>query len=407
MANRNLYDDIYGIGAQTSAIGTAVACSKGIPLLGHPDFNPGVNVVKQRKATGLPYWRGDAGYEFQNTTEVPNTSFEFDGSATNMSLILWSFFQGGAFQDAGANNIKYFVPYSDSACDVWLTLVRKLAASGTGASHRLVGMVAKSITLSCSESAPVLKVSVEFVGYNLETNHNIASDTLTFDATVPYLWQNATITLDGNAVNIPGFSLTMTNNAVVKLYDNANASKVLMGNFEANGTFQMPYSDANEGANNQINDFIAGTTKRMNIRWGSNEIAKDASDFSILMNIRSSAAPFGGDDEIVADVAFDCVSDASTSSVKAANSSVQLNGTAAVAGTNTTFADSLDVGDLLYVINSTSAGDESVRCLVAIASNTAATVYPDYAASVASLKYKGTSTPLTISIRDGVSVAGM
>ena len=406
---RNVWMDIFGVGFSTSSISTVANASFGIPLLNHPHFDPGTQTINQRKAIGVSYRRGDAGYEFQQAASIPTTSYEYDVSVTNMSHILWAFFQSSAFQGSGAPYVKYFVPYESPTADVWLTLVRKLAASGTGASHQIVGALPKTITFSCEEGQP-LKTTVDFQGYSFVDTRDIASDTLTFSASAPLLWQDATISLAGSAINSPGFSMTLNNNLITRFYDNSTAARHLLGDFTLEGTIRVPYSDASRGTNVELDAFIAGTASRLVISWGAsvtNGIATATGDFSIVAHIRRTNVQFTGDDEIVAEVTFEGVCEESTSSFTTSSaSSVAIAGTGAITGTNTVFAN-LDPGDLFYGVGLTAAGDKTIRVLTAIASNTAATAFPVFAGTEGSKLYHAKSTPLCISIADNVNISGM
>ena len=406
MSTRNIWADVYGVGHTVTSISTAANCAKGIALKNHPSFSAGTSIIDQRKAIGVSYRRGDTGFEYQQGASVPEASWEFDASYKNLSRILWSLFQQGSFQGEGTVYPKYFVPYDTSELEVWLNLIRKLAPSGTATSQRVKGAVCHSLALSGEEGQTISAVA-EFRGYGLETNHDIASDTLTFDAVAPLMFQNATITLDGNTVYIPNFNLTITNNLVTKFYDNATAVRHILNDFTAEGTIVIPWADENEGGNSQFDDFVAGNVSRLVIRWGDNEIASADGNFSMIMNIRRTNATHTGDVEVVTEIPFHIVSGLESGSVKTTSAStIKLNGNASVTGTNTEF-DSFEVGDLLYALNAAAAGDRTVRVITAIASDTAITVYPTYSGSDTGLLYKVMETPLTISLGDSQNISGM
>jgi len=412
-AQRVIWEDLFGVGIGTTNISTAANTSFGVPLNNHPSFNPGTQTVNTRKAVGTAYRQTSSGcLEYQQGSAVPTTSWEFDVSSKNLSPFLWSLFQSGAFQGAASTYIKYFVPYDKPDTDVWLTLVRKLAPAGTAASHRIVGAIVNSITLSAEEGQN-LKATVEFQGYSFESNRDVGTaDAFTFQTASCLQWQNAVVTLDGTTINIPGFSLTISNNAITKFYDNATAVRHDAGEFTATGSFSVPWSQTIEGGNAQIDAFAAGTSSRLVIYWGDSELANANGEFTIIANIRPTGVNVTGDDEIITEVSFECASDKFTSSVIDASSSIAVS-TTTVTGTNTKFSTAFSdgvgfhAGDLLYPIGFTQAGDNTVRVITAVTNNTTLSVFPAFAGTDSGKLYKVKSTPLTISVCDATNLSGM
>lgn len=412
MATRTVWEDLFGVGIGTTNISTAANASFGIPLINHPSFNPGSQTINQRKAVGTSYRQTGAGcLEYTQGSAIPTTSFEFDVSSKNLSAFLWALFQTGSFQGAGTAYPKYYVPYESPDSEVWLTLVRKLAPAGTGASHRIVGAIVNSITLSAEEGQN-LKATVEFQGYSFESNRDTTNDTFTFQTASCLQWQNAVVTLDGTTVNIPGFSLTISNNAVTKFYDNPTAVRHDAGEFTATGSISVPWGQATEGGNAQIDAFAAGTSSRLVIYWGDGEIANADGEFSIIANIRPTGVTVTGDDEIISEVTFECASDKYTSSVIDASSSIAVNGTA-VTGTNTKFSTAFSdgvgfhAGDLIYPIGCNTAANTTVRVITAVTNDTTLAVFPAFTGSETGKIYKVKSTPLTITLADAKSISGM
>jgi len=405
MSTRCVWSDLYGVGFQTTSISTAASASFGIPLLNHPSFSPGTQTINQRKAVGTSYRRTGSCLEYTQGASIPTTSFEMDVSAKNISLFLWSLFQTSSFQGAGATYPKYFVPYEDSTTEMWLTLVRKLAEDTDANSHAIAGAIVKSITLSAEEGQH-LKATVEFQGYSFSSAYDTAGDTFTFHAASCLLWQNAVVTLDGHTVNIPGFEMTISNNALTKFYDNATAVRHDVGEFTVTGSIKMPYAAADEGSNVQLDKFAAGTASRLVISWvNSGELADADGELTIIAHIRRTDVVVEGEDEIISSVSFECASDKYTSSVIDASSSIAVNGTA-VTGTNTKFKN-FNVGDLLYPFGCTAPGDQTVRVITAISSDTAMTVFPGFSTGESGKIYKILSTPLTITVCDSTDLTGI
>lgn len=407
MATRTIWEDLFSVASGVTNISTAANGTFGIPLTNHPSFNPGTQTINTRKAVGTSYRQTGTGcLEFTQGSAIPTTAWEFDVSSKNLSHFLWSLFQTGSFQGAGATYIKYYVPYETPDVEVWLTLVRKLAANGTAASHRIVGAIVKSISLSCEEGQN-LKATVEFQGYSFESTRDSANDVFTFQTASCLQMQNAVVTLDGTTINVPSFDLTITNNALTKFYDNATAVRHDVGEFTVTGNIRIPWAQATEGANVQIDDFANGSPSRLVIYWGDSELANADGEFTIITHIRRTGVTVTGEDEIISEVAFECASEESSSSVTTASASTIAVSTTAVTGSNTKF-NNFNVGDLLYPLgNWTNAGDETIRVITAIASDTAMTVFPAFAGTDSGKLYRIRSTPLTISVCDATSISGM
>ena len=291
----------------------------GMQLLNQPNFDSGQMTVKQRKATGFAYWRGDTGFEFQQEKRAPITTYEFDVTKQNLPLFLWLLFQKGTSQGAvGTGYLKTCVPYGEGESDteVCAVLLKKMSTTAAD-SHVIGGAIVKSITLSCSESAPVLKASVELIGYNMVTNYdfNAGPNIIEYDSSTPLLWQNASIKMAGQAVNLPGFTLTVTNNAVAKFYDNPHPVKYVLNTVEGTGSITVPWADTYAGSNEAIDNFIAGTDSLLQIWWGTETPGADG-DVKIEVNCRYTGAAVGGDDEVIIECPFDAVHDGTNNAIR-------------------------------------------------------------------------------------------
>lgn len=406
-AQRNLWEDLFGVASGVTNISTAANTTFGIPLTNHPSFSPGNQTINTRKAVGTSYRQTGTGcLEFTQGVAVPETSFEFDLSSKNLSVFLWSLFQTGSFQGGSSTYTKYFIPYQTADTEVWLTLVRKLAANGTAASHRIVGAIVKSITLS-GEEGQNIKATVEFQGYSFESNRDTTSDVFTFQTASCLQMQNAVIKLDGYTINVPSFNITISNNALTKFYDNATAVRHDVGEFTVTGNIKIPWATSDQGANVQIDAFCNGTASRLVIYWGDSEIANADGEFSLITHIRRTNVTIEGDDEVISSVDFEGASEESSSSVTTASASSIAVSTTTVTGTNTKF-ENFHVGDILYPLgNWVNASDETIRIITAIASDTSMTVFPAFTGTDSSKLYRIRSTPLTVTVTDSTSVTGM
>lgn len=395
MAERIQWADRYASGRQTSAIGTAAATDIGYPLNNHPSFNPGQNIIDTRKATGLSYRHAGTGFEFQQGTKEPTTTWEFHVTPRMLAVQMWGLTQQSATEETGSPYVKYFIPYStgQAAIEMWQSLVRSMAPSGTASSHRIVGAVPSSITLSAEEGTP-LTASVDFRGYNFESNRDVASDTLTVSAENPLLWQNATISLGGTTVNLPGFTMTITNNLITKWYDSQTVEKFLLGDFGVEGTITVPWAATTVGGNQQITDFINGNVTRLVIYWGTGgAIATTSQDLSIITHIRRTGAETVAEDEIGIQIPFVGVSGSRST---AGTVAWTLN-SATITGTSTAF-DSYNVGDLFRAAGAATAANRVQRIIKTKSSDTSMTVFPAMTTAESGISYYIDQTPLSMTM---------
>jgi hypothetical protein len=389
-----------------SSYGTPVACTAGIPLTNNPDFASGQNIIDQRKATGTPYRNTSTGMEYQQGTKFPTTTFEFDVNPDSVFPILWTLFQKTSFQDADPF-AKYYIPYDQSVCEVWLTLVKYMGAGAV--SHRISDAICNSITFTCEEGQP-LKVSASFIGAVYETNRDGSSDTFTFPAVAPLLFQNATFDLDNTAVNMPSYSITISNNARVIPYDAQTGTKIVLGDLEVTGTFRVPWAQTTEGANEWINNHVAGTAGRVSIWWGTmtkaQEIANADNEFSIISNFKTTSAQIVGEDESLIEVQFAGCSSYSSNSVSTTTTMATGGAghdTLTASGAGAALSTNFKYGDIFRLLGADTASNQRNRMLKTVTSTTQGTVYPAFSKDETGLNYQVWTTPVTITLCDGVS----
>jgi hypothetical protein len=338
MSSRNVWQDIYGlrvyntgtlseggVGADTaSEFNTATADADAfiagaigvdtskyaIPLLNHPTFSPGAMVINNRKAVGTSYRRTGNCLEYVQGSRVPTVTYEADATPKLLAVFCQLLFQGGVTEAATNPFLKTCIPYVSGDADVvaCAALVRQMSLGGTD-SHMIGGAIIKSLTISGEEGQPI-KLSAEFTGYNMvsDFDFNAAANILEFDNSSCLLFQNSTATLEGDAMNIDKFELTITNNAVAKFYNTAHVTKYVLGDFTATGSFRMPWSIASIGGNTQLNNFTAGTDKLFRVYWGTGSNGTDG-DVDILVNARYTDAVVEGEDEIVTTLPFEAAAD--------------------------------------------------------------------------------------------------
>lgn len=136
-----------------------------------------------------------------------------------------------------------------------------------------------------------------------------------FDTTAYLKYQNAQISLGTDTtsanltpVNLPGFSITITNNAEPHFYNSPIPYKYTLGKLEVTGSFFLPWGTATEGANLALSDYKAGNDTSMQIYWGTAS-ASNPLDFSIEINMIKDDVVIEGDTELGSQTNFKLVSD--------------------------------------------------------------------------------------------------
>jgi len=262
------------------------------------DLNPGQAWIEQRKATGRPNWSQQTGFESIAGTQLPTTSWPIDFNSYNLKPILWGFFQQGATEGATPGYPTTFQIFDEDVvaptCEVWLSLVKQLTT--TTNNMAIHGAIPKTITLEASEG-DTLHGTVEFMGHTFTRSLDLSTTAgagITPSEKAPLLWQNATVELDGNAVYMPNFSLTLNNNAYPQYFDSQTPIKYLLagGNgYEGTGEFFVTYGDSNEGGDYPMTDYLAGTTHSLEVYWGADAAATlTAGQFATKFYIQKTSA---------------------------------------------------------------------------------------------------------------------
>lgn len=328
MVQRIQWEDRYAIGIAAGVIGaqlnmtdavdsTAGETKAGIILNNHPHLDPAPNIIDTEKVTGSAARVDGAGREFNQGTKEPTFSLDFDAIAKVLYAPLHLFAQKGNLE---STNVKWFFPYSyesvPAAPEVFGNLVRSLAPAGTAESHRAIGMICNSISFN-SEVGAALSITAEMMAQDVELNYNVsaANDNFRFTNDANLLWQNAVVQIsDGSVlapvdIDVDGFSLTLTNSPIRKMYNNQLTQKYLMGKIVGEGSIKIPWSPGQSAwdDNTLLANFVSGTPTRFSIYWGS-RLVTGANELSLNFIARYTGAPIGQDeDEIVTDLSFQIV----------------------------------------------------------------------------------------------------
>lgn len=328
MALRVPWQDMYFLTYNTTSIGTTqtfvagsmgVATSKfAIPLINHPDLNPGQEIIDQRKAIGISQRSVDTGHcEFLQGTVMPTSTWEFDGNAYNLAPILWLLFQGGTSESGTVKTYDPPTATEGPACEVWANLGRRMEAGTASKSTKVYGAICRSITLSAEGYSP-LKVSAEFIGAGIGHTYNAQPWVTTFDSNCGVVWggtSGATCELAGTTVQLEGFTMTITNNAIPRHYGSNTVQKFITGDITVEGSITVFWGDSNHGQESEITDFINGTDNLLEIYWGS-KTGASAGDIDIKVNARYTGANVVAEDEIGIELPFIGVKDASNDAIE-------------------------------------------------------------------------------------------
>jgi hypothetical protein len=304
--------------AATHAFGTGVigiATNKyAYPLVGHVNFDAGQTVIDQRKATGLPYRRTGAGYEYQQGVKSPTTTWEFDANAYNLALPLWLLFQKGTTEaSAGASSVKTYESYTCTTgveMETFAALLKRMECGTVGSSQRILGAIVRSITFTAESNNP-LKASVEFVGADISVTYSAENAVFTFDTNDPLIWGSSDANVyvspagnsPGTAINVDTWSVTISNNSVAKQYEKDTVQKFIMQDFSVEGTIKIPWGAAAGGGGTLVDDLITGDDMYIAIYWGS-KTGASSGDFALMLNARITAVEMSYDDEVAQDITF-------------------------------------------------------------------------------------------------------
>uniref|UniRef100_A0A6M3XK38 Tail protein n=1 Tax=viral metagenome TaxID=1070528 RepID=A0A6M3XK38_9ZZZZ len=242
------------------------------------------------------------------------------------------FFQKGSLQDSTTNTKKWFYPYSydGSTCEVWGSIVRELAATGTSTSHRLTGAVCNSITIS--PTADYIDLTASVISRDIELNRDTSGDTFTLPTDAPLLWRNS-VTKMGNSYTAPetcdfrGIKTNLKNNITGKFYNNDKVKRFNIGNFTGNGTVIIPWENGttNYTDNQVLTDFLNGTLTRLSMYWIDQYLTSGYS-FSVNLLCRYIQGNIGEETEISNSMNFVLVEDYSFSSSNSKISTWTIDG---------------------------------------------------------------------------------
>uniref|UniRef100_A0A6H1ZK83 Tail protein n=1 Tax=viral metagenome TaxID=1070528 RepID=A0A6H1ZK83_9ZZZZ len=286
---------------------------KNIPrvlLSNQPTFEQNREIISSPKAIGRSFVskEGTISIERLKGKQAPSTTFEMDLDAGGVFIPLMTMFQdSGAFGNDSVE--KLFDCYTGSTVGYFANLLRILE---TGKSQLIKGAIANSITISGNEGEQI-KVSVEWMGSDMDYDASTGAT-----ATVSTVLNSAVLFSDlsfdwgdtgasSDLLDISGFDITITNNAISKYYMSDTVSKYLLGQLSISGTLKFPWGETIVGNNlfftylNAQTDFLFSIYNDKNVN--------SAGDFKILINAEVDNVVTGSDDETINEVSFTSIYD--------------------------------------------------------------------------------------------------
>ncbi len=283
------------IALQTSGITSAADFSSscigvetgkpGLPVLNRDySLNPGQQFIEERQAFGISNLKKE---ERKLGGMLPTTTLEFPANAYNLALVLWLFFQTGVSEADTSPYVKTAIPYTSPVCEVWASIADPITGAITSGNNEAIhGAIISSWTLSGEENGQ-LKISAEFVGRQFVKDFSDADGVLTVSTQAGLLYRNTNISLDGNTVYCPSFSITFSHNVESPAYNGQYPRKHVLHDLEITGEIVIPRDSGSAAEDNeaQITDLLAGDDKRLKIDVGGHNPASAEGDIALDMDI--------------------------------------------------------------------------------------------------------------------------
>lgn len=412
MAQRALWADKYSLGYQSS-LTTAVAGSVGVFMFNHASANPQLLVYNadKSKATAANSYN----YEYANSNKMPNMLIPTRVTPKEVYPFLRLFFQRGSLQDSTVNTKKWFYPYSyqsnGGSCEIWSSLIRETATTGTAKSHRVTGAICNDITIN-PVGRDYVNITANMLGRDIELNHETSGDTFTLPLDAPLLWRNATTKIGDSytaleTLDLKSFSMNIKNNARGSFYNNALVKRFNLERVTGNGSLLVPWenSSTNYTDNQVLTDLLNGSLFRLSVYWKDQYLASGYS-LSINMLGRFVSGMIGNDAELSNQMQFIMAEDDSFTSSNSKVSTWAISGSTAsqiTLGFNSTetLLGNVFPGDIL-ILTDALAGSNIQYEIERIISSTVLKLTTNHAAGTSA---NGTGViikrqPISIGLRD-------
>jgi len=273
-----------------------------------PVFNPGVEIISNRKATGNAYLTKAASIPIERLpgVEAPTTSFELDFEAASAYIPLVTLFQDIEDAVGASTETKVFNCYTGSTVSYYAALKRVLEDDKC---QLIKGAIAQSVTISGNEGEPVT-MTVDWLGADMDGDATAGKSVWASTHASTFVMFKDMICAyndSGDTIDIVGFDLTISNNAVARHYNNATIQKYLLGDFTVEGTLKVPWGAATVGSTAFFTLLNAGTTFKLWLYKGNDIISNvdtTAGYFTIIVNAEVDDVTTNADDELVNEISF-------------------------------------------------------------------------------------------------------
>jgi len=116
-------------------------------------------------------------------------------------------------------------------------------------------------------------------------------------------------------LDIVGFDITISNNAVARHYNHATIQKYLLGDFTVEGTLRFPWGEDTVGSTTFFDLLNNGTAFKLYLWKGQNIIDHadtTAGYFTIIVNAEVDDVTTNADDELANEVSFTGIATSTT-----------------------------------------------------------------------------------------------
>jgi len=273
-----------------------------------PVFNPNREIISNRKATGNAYLTKAASIPIERLpgVEAPTTSFEIDFETASAYIPLVTLFQEITSTVGTSAETKVFNCYSGSDVSCYAALKRVLENDKC---QLIKGAIAQSVTISGNEGEPVT-MTVDWLGADMDGDATTGKSTwATTHASTFVMFKDmiCAYNASGATIDIVGFDLTISNNAVARHYNKATIQKYLLGDLTVEGTLRFPWGADTVGSTAFFTLLNAGTAFKLWLYKGNDittHIDSTAGYFTIIVNAEVDDVTTNADDELVNEISF-------------------------------------------------------------------------------------------------------
>ena len=308
---------IEGIGPSGLANGKFI-----IPITEHAHLNPGASAVEHELAFG----QSDRSTLEYNTvvTQPPTTTLTMPLTSYNLSLFAWLLFQTGTSETLATTvQTMTCVPYTEATTEVYAHVARLLGNYNSDLSvdtrtHIMRSCICNSLSIN-GEEGDILMLTAELMGTQwLQCTPNVIANaahwsSLNYSTKTPLKWQNMTTKLGNAALDIPGFSCTISNNAQAKYYAGSTIKRFVLGRLGGEGSIFIPWSDTGAGENDVINMYTSDADTVIMVY--NTDGATTENTIDIKANIKFTEVNFEGDVELGSQISFQTVDDGTNTSI--------------------------------------------------------------------------------------------